>query len=315
MFKYSSKEINQIASETNFNKNTCEKVLRLYSILNFINSSEISINLALKGGTAINLFLLNLPRLSIDIDLDFNLPLDKKSMLEHRTKIDSLIRSYMESEDYHLSDKSKFVHTLDSYVYSYQTTSRSNDVLKIEINYSNRVHILKAKIKTSTNILKETTSINVLASEELIGSKINALLARTTPRDVYDVYNLFKSGNIKDEKIIKKIAIFYICLGTELPINFDKILNNAINKIQNLNYQKIKETLIPVLHKGIKFDVIEVTSFVSMKIKEMFILDLNDIKFIEAINNKSFLPNVLFENYKINDVSCHPMGLWKIKDN
>ncbi len=57
MFKYSAKEINKIANEANFNKNTCEKVLRLYSILNFINSSEIANELALKGGTAINLFL------------------------------------------------------------------------------------------------------------------------------------------------------------------------------------------------------------------------------------------------------------------
>lgn len=313
MFKYGTKEINRIARNTNFNKNTCEKVLRLYSILNFINSSEIANDLALKGGTAINLFLLNLPRLSVDIDLDFNLPLDRESTLLHRAKIDSLIRSYMENEGYHLSDKSKFVHTLDSYVYSYQTTSGSNDVLKIEINYSDRVHVFKPEIKTSSDILDETTSINALASEELIGSKINALLARTTPRDVYDVYNLFKSGQIKDEKLVKKIAIFYVCLGSDLPIDFNEILNRALNKIQNLNYQRIKETLIPVLHKGIKFDVDEVTSYVSKKIKEMFILDSNDTKFIDGINNRSFIPNVLFENYNTEDVSNHPMGLWKTK--
>ncbi len=313
MFKYSPKEINKIASDTNFNKNTCEKVLRLYSILNFINTSEISNCLVLKGGTAINLFLLNLPRLSVDIDLDFNLPLDRESMISHRVKIDSLIKDYMENEGYHLSDRSKFVHTLDSYVYSYQSTSGSNDVLKIEINYSDRVHILKTEVKTSTDILGETTSINTLASEELIGSKINALLTRTTPRDIYDVYNIFNSGNVKDEKLVKKIAIFYVCLGSNLPINFNEILNNALNKIKNINYQRIKETLIPVLHKGIKFDVNEVTSFVSKKIKDMFILDSNDIKFINEINNKSFNPNILFENYHTEDVSNHPMGLWKIK--
>ena len=139
------------------------------------------------------------------------------------------------------------------------------------------------------------------------------MLARTTPRDVYDVYNLFKSGYIKNEKLIKKIAIFYVGLSLDLPICFNEILNNAINKIQNLNYQRIKETLIPVLHKGIKFDVDEVTSYVSKKIKEMFILDLNDMKFIDAINNKSFIPNVLFEDYQTEDVSNHPMGLWKTK--
>ena len=313
MFRYTAKEINKIANDNNFSKNTCEKVLRLFSVLNFIDNSDFRNSLALKGGTAINLFLLDLPRLSVDIDLDFNLPLEREEMVSYRENIDWHIRSFMENEGYHLSDKSKFVHTLDSYVYSYQTTSGSNDVLKIEINYSDRVHILKPKIKNSTNILGETASINVLTNEELIGSKINALLTRTTPRDVYDVYNLFKSGLIGKKDLIKKIAIFYVCLGSDIPINFNEILGKALDKIQKLNYQRIKETLIPVLHKGLKFDVLELTSFVSAAIKEMFILDSKDIEFINNFNNKSFTPNILFENYDVEDVSKHPMGLWKTK--
>ena len=68
MFKYTSNEISRIANNTNFNKNTTEKVLRLFSILNNISDSEISDMLVLKAGTAINLFLLDLPRLSVDID-------------------------------------------------------------------------------------------------------------------------------------------------------------------------------------------------------------------------------------------------------
>ena len=51
MFKYSQKEINKIASESNFNRNTIEKVLRLYSILEIINKSDFRNNLVLKGGT------------------------------------------------------------------------------------------------------------------------------------------------------------------------------------------------------------------------------------------------------------------------
>ena len=79
-----------------------------------------------------------------------------------------------------LSDKSKFVHTLDSFVFQYQTTSGSFDILKIEINYSNRVHALDFfKEKTKTK-LGELVQINRLANDELIGSKVNALIARTT---------------------------------------------------------------------------------------------------------------------------------------
>ena len=313
MFKYTVKEVNKIANETNFNINMCEKVLRPFSILSFLNNNEFTNLLALKGGTAINLFMLNLPRLSVDIDLDFTLSTNRNDMLSYREKIDSLIRTFMENEGYNLSNKSKFVHTLDSYVYSYTTTSGGTDILKIEINYSNRVHILKTNIKKSTNMLGETISINCLADAELIGSKLNALIIRTTPRDVYDVYNLFHSNAITDINLIKKISIFYVCLGTDIPINFVDILKNALYKMEALSYHKIKKTLIPVLHKGIKFDVNETITYVSTIVKNMFVLDSNDIEFINNINNKLFKPDILFKNYKIEDISCHPMGLWKVK--
>ena len=65
--------------------------------------------LALKGGTAINLFLLDLSRLSVDIDLDFALPLTRDEIIKKRELIDREIRDYMADEGYFLSDKSKFV--------------------------------------------------------------------------------------------------------------------------------------------------------------------------------------------------------------
>ena len=310
MFRYTAKEVNKIADSSNFNRNMTEKILRLYSILDYFNN-EFGDVLVLKGGTAINLFVLDLPRLSVDIDLDFNLKIDKEEMLNHRKRIDSIIKGYMEDEGYYLSDKSKFTHSLDSYIFSYTTTSNSKDVLKIEINYSNRVHILKPVKKISTDTFIERVYMNCLADCELIGSKINALLTRTTPRDVYDVYNIFKFEKIEDEKLVKKVTIFYVCLGSDIPINFESILNASINKISKLNFQKIKETLIPVLHKGIKFNVDEMCDYVSSIIKKLFVLNDNDIKFISDINNNVFEPNILFTGYEIEDVTKHPIGIWK----
>ena len=313
MFKYSNKEVNIIADKSNFNKNTTEKVLRLFSILTSIDSSTFKDKLVLKGGTAINLFMLDLPRLSVDIDLDYNCQCDREAMIIERSKIDTYIKNYMADEGYYLSDKSKFTHSLDSYVYMYNTTSGSKDILKIEINYSNRIHILDAVIKDSTVLLGENAKINRLNDEELIGTKIAALLIRTTPRDVYDVYNLFQNRNKYTNDLIKKIAIFYICLSSDIPLDFNSLIDNSINKIKNLNFQIIKETLLPVLHKGIKFDVEKMCNYVSEKIKELFVLDNNEIDFIDKINNKIFDSNILFSNYEVNDVSKHPMGIWKTR--
>ncbi len=105
MFKYTNREITAIAEENGFIKNTTEKVLRLCDILEFIGESELSQILALKGGTAINLCLLNLPRLSVDIDLDFTLACSREEMLEKRKGVKDLIERFMQDEGYGLSDR------------------------------------------------------------------------------------------------------------------------------------------------------------------------------------------------------------------
>lgn len=62
------------AAENGFNRDTYEKVLRLMDVLEFLNQDDLlKEGLALKGGTAINLLEFNLPRLSVDIDLDYTI--------------------------------------------------------------------------------------------------------------------------------------------------------------------------------------------------------------------------------------------------
>lgn len=71
MINISQKNVVKIAKETNFIKDNVEKVMRLADILEFVFTSKWKGKLALKGGTAINLFYRELPRLSVDIDLDY----------------------------------------------------------------------------------------------------------------------------------------------------------------------------------------------------------------------------------------------------
>ena len=63
----------RLAAEHGFIRDTFEKVSRLVGLLAFFERDPaLSKYLALKGGTAINLTIFSLPRLSVDIDLDSN---------------------------------------------------------------------------------------------------------------------------------------------------------------------------------------------------------------------------------------------------
>jgi predicted nucleotidyltransferase component of viral defense system len=70
MPQFNRRELDERSRQYGFNRDTFEKVLRLKIILEYFNSQDyLKEHLLLKGGTAINLTIFNLPRLSVDIDL------------------------------------------------------------------------------------------------------------------------------------------------------------------------------------------------------------------------------------------------------
>ena len=107
---YNKVEIGRAAQHYGYVRDTFEKVLRLKEILRFLNEEEyLREHLLLKGGTAINLTVFNLPRLSVDIDMDYTPNDTKEDMLEARDKIITLIKDYLEAEGYKLSKKDNFM--------------------------------------------------------------------------------------------------------------------------------------------------------------------------------------------------------------
>src|SRR5690348_3967490 len=80
------------ASDTGFRPEVLEKVHRLLDLLEVINGNEfLRERLALKGGTALNLFIFEIPRLSVDIDLNYVGASDRETMIADRTEIEKLI--------------------------------------------------------------------------------------------------------------------------------------------------------------------------------------------------------------------------------
>ena len=135
--------LGRMAKELGFVRDTLEKVCRLADVLKFMESDELLAEaIALKGGTAINLTIFDLPRLSVDIDLDYCRSIDREKMLVDRDIITAKISKYMNANGYTLSPKSKNYHALDSFVYEYVNCGGVKDNIKIEINYMLRCHVL-----------------------------------------------------------------------------------------------------------------------------------------------------------------------------
>ena len=213
----------------------------------------LSQTLALKGGTAINLTIFNLPRLSVDIDLDFSQNVGREEMLEKRKDITEKLSKYMKANGYHLSQKSKSYHALDSFVYEYQNTGGMKDNLKIEINYMLRCHILMPT-RRKVNLPWSDAEITVLsvAPIEIFASKIVALLNRTAPRDLYDVHNMHQFGlfDESEQDMLRKCVLFYSSIASDtVPQKF------SFDSIKAMSQNRMKTDLQPVLRNGAFFEL------------------------------------------------------------
>lgn len=313
MNSYNKNDLAQLAEQTHFLRDNLEKVLRLTNVLQFIaNNPKLNHCLVLKGGTAINLTVFAMPRLSVDIDLDFHSACTRDEMLESRSAINAELQAYMASQGYMLSPGTKNPHSLDSWVFFYQNAVGNRDNIKIEINYSMRQHIYAPEWRTINADFLATCKVLTLAPMELFGSKIKALIERHTCRDLYDVYNLLHSDLFKtfDIRTLRKIVVFYLAVGgSQMPSKEYKL-----DPIRQINFQQIRASLLPMLKKGDAFDFEIAKQEVVACLQTLLELSESEIAFIEAFNAKRYQPELLFDDDAIlNNISNHPMAFWKIR--
>ena len=303
------------AEELGFIRDTYEKVTRLSEILDYFNTNPLlKESLALKGGTAINLLIFNLPRLSVDLDLDYLKADTKVEMLANRDKVNSFIDRYMVSQGYAKSTRTRNPHSLDSWVYTYTNAGGNLDNIKLEINYSLRVHVLPTiECPIITEHFFSEYKVKSLDPIEIYGSKINALLSRAATRDLYDVANMikFRLFDERQQEMLRKCVIFYAAISAKtINKSFDL---KAIDTITNY---KIKTDLLPVIRKKDDFDLDAEKKAVKEYMENLMILSKDEYDFLERFENKKYVPELLFDDQEIiGRIKCHPMALWKTREN
>lgn len=82
------------AAESGFQKDPLEKVIRLLELLESLRSHPfLKPRIVLKGGTALNLFVFEVPRLSVDIDLNYVGTNELDAMRSDRPKLEQAIEA------------------------------------------------------------------------------------------------------------------------------------------------------------------------------------------------------------------------------
>ncbi len=312
---YNKSGIAAEASKHGFQRDVFEKVLRLKTVLDYFQEEPaLREHLLLKGGTAINLTVFSLPRLSVDIDMDYMPNDSKENMMATRGKISKVVKEYMESEGYQLSDNSRFSHSLDAFHFLYMNSGGNRDMIKIELNYSLRAHVLQPTRRESlTDAFGDKSCLYTVHPIEIFAAKANALLSRAAARDLYDFNNLVTSDlfqNKTEADLLRKTIIFYATISAE---TVNKTFDTSA--IDSLTFSKIRRDLFPVLTKSeakSHFQLEQYKNAVKEYIHNLMVLTPEEKEYMDRFVKGEYNPELLFSNPEIlSQIENHPMALWK----
>jgi predicted nucleotidyltransferase component of viral defense system len=162
---------------------------------------------ALKGGTAINLFLRDMPRLSVDIDLTY-LPVAPRP--ESLAAIDTAMKRI--ATDVRKSVGGSVVTEARTEGIVNKLNVRADNVqTKIEVTPVMRGCAFEPEVRSVADAVEDAfgfAEIKVLAFADLYGSKIVAALDRQHPRDLFDVRDLLANEGIADD--VRRAFIVYM---------------------------------------------------------------------------------------------------------
>lgn len=272
-------------------QNYKQQVGLLLKVLPYVAQEEC---FALHGGTAINFFVRNMPRLSIDIDLTYLLIEDRQTTLKNIDDALKRIKSNIE-------EKIPDVQVLYKSDVAKLSIRLGREEIKLEVNLIKRGTIKSPQKKTlcdkAKQMYKTSCTIQVVPFGQLYGGKLCAALDRQHPRDLFDVKILLEEEGITDD--VRQG--FLLCLVSS---------NRPINEILVPNFQgqhhAMDNQFAGMSDMEFTYDEFEETREQLVKaINES--LTQKDKKFLLSIKNCE-------PDWGIHDFKRFPAVQWKLKN-
>ena len=185
-------------------------------LLETIPTVFLTPSFVMKGGTAINLFVQDMPRLSVDIDVVYSNHIESRA--EALTAISDALKKIQERLR-HSGLKTRVAATnkgdeIKLFV------EREQSQIKIEVNNVFRGTILPVEqrrlVEAARDLFTTELSAPVLATAEIYGSKLVAALDRQHPRDFFDVRGMYEVGGLTSD--VMECFVCYLA-GHNRPVH------------------------------------------------------------------------------------------------
>jgi predicted nucleotidyltransferase component of viral defense system len=195
--------LQKLAGESALQAGTLEKVMRLLDLLAEITADPVlKDRVALKGGTALNVFYLTLDRLSVDIDLNYVGALDRDAMLAERPEVESALAQILEAQGYGLR-RQAVAHGGGKWVARYASALGGGASLEVDLNFMMREPLFGVGRIASVALGDRAPSEAVVVDiHEVVAGKLVALIDRDAARDLFDARRILEMPGL-DWRLIR----------------------------------------------------------------------------------------------------------------
>ena len=207
--RISRESLERVAASTGFRAEILEKVIHLFSLLDgFQKHPFLKGKWALKGGTALNLFWFDVPRLSVDIDLNYIGQIEREAMLAERPKIEVAIQAVCSREGFSVA-RVPFGHAGGKWRLRYESGMGSGGNLEVDLNFMLRLPLWAVTARDSRNLgSHQVTGVPVLDLHELAAGKLAALLSRHASRDLYDAHQSLTRATLEPGRLRVAFVVY-----------------------------------------------------------------------------------------------------------
>tara|TARA_Y100000994_G_C15692779_1_gene442201 strand:- start:261 stop:1175 length:915 start_codon:yes stop_codon:yes gene_type:complete len=271
-----------------------KQVQLLMQVLPFVAKQEC---FALKGGTAINLFVRDFPRLSVDIDLVY-LPMTgrEEALQEIGEALDGMSADLKTAfSDIELTEAYKSKRDALRLV-----VARNGVQIKVELSPVLRGTVYEPQLMEVCAAVEDEfgyAEVPVVALADLYAGKICAALDRQHPRDLFDVKWLLENEGLTDE--IRKPLLVYLSshnrpMAELLRPQYKDISATYAGEFANMaetdvpleELEAVREHLVELIHQGLTDS--EKAFLLSFKNREpdWSLLELSEVSELPAIKWK-----------------------------
>jgi len=236
------------------NKAYRQQVELLLKIIPTLSGIE---SFAIHGGTAINLYVLDLPRYSVDIDVTYTPIKPREESFAEIHKNLSILKEKIKSiiPNVIISEKPNKIYC-----------TQKGIMTKVEVSGTKRGLIepyeIRPLCKKAQNEFETLNKAKIVSLSQLYGGKITAALDRQHPRDLFDVKLMFDF--VTDFQQVKK-GFLYCLLGGDRPI-IESLSPNRIDQQETMikqfsgmtdisfsysDYEETREKLIDFINSNL----------------------------------------------------------------